>query len=84
MMFEWIWKNRKTTDERMLDAMDRIAIAAERQAAAVELSHTAAAETSSAAQAAHDSSRIRNEAETLLIQEEIERRKVMDERYSST
>ena len=84
MLFEWIWKNRTTTDKKMLDIMERMAKAAERQAEAAELSHRAAAENAKSAQLANDASRKRSEADYELIQEERERRKAMENRFSSS
>ena len=79
MMFEWVWKNRKTTDAKMLDIMERMAVAAERQAAACELSHEASAKNTAIAMQANEAHRKRFEAETMLIEEERERRKSMDD-----
>lgn len=84
MLFEWVWKNRNTTDEQMLSIMERMAVAAERQAAAAELSHKAAAENAKSAQLANEASRKRSEADFELIQEERERRKLIDERFAGS
>lgn len=84
MLFEWIWKNRTTTDEKMLNIMDRIAVAAEKQALAAELSHKATVESAKSAVAANAAARKKYKAELLLVEEERDRRKALDKKYSST
>ena len=66
-MFGWLKKNQ--TDAEALAMIERIALAAERQAEAVELSAITA-------RAANNAAAKKYAAEQLLIEEEIERRRL--------
>ena len=70
MLIEWIWKSRKSVDEKMLDIMERMAVATERTAEAAEKGWAASAESAKKAAQASESFRLRNDAETAFIQKE--------------
>lgn len=82
MLFEWIWKNRRSVDKQMLDIMDRMAVATERSATAAEASHAAAVKSAESAVRANEASQRRNEIEIEFVTEEMARRRLQDERYA--
>ena len=84
MLFEWIWKNRTTTDEKMLGIMERMAKSAERQAEAVEASHRASIANAMSAKDANEAAARKYAAEQELVEQEIERRKRFDAEVSAT
>jgi hypothetical protein len=84
MLIEWIWKNRKSVDEKMLDIMERMAVATERTANAAEKGWTASAESAKKSAQASQAFKMRNEAEIALIQETRERLQAETNNASST
>lgn len=83
MLFEWVWKNRTTTDEKMLGIMERMAKAAELQAKSVEASHQASIASAISAKDANEAAARKYAAEQELVEQEIERRKRFDAEVSS-